>query len=304
MRCGNCGYLFAVDPKTHPQLSDNKIKRLIERVSAGQTLFFTTDQLYAALLSRVFFRARTRAGLFIAAGSALLVVLLSMSHGIWGGALFAGVVALVLLLLAVVGRGRAVPRERFDAAVRRYAAAHGPLEKHLVLPGLHEPPPSWPEPDIYDYGAEAILVVDRDLLVDLLVSNGFHATARAIIVAESGYPGYVAQRAGELVAAPAETPILLLHDAGPGEPSMAERLRRRPPFPMEAARVVDLGLGEQDVERVPLLRRLRAVSGVETVPLDFLPYGTLTPALSLAIESRTPLHQHLEARDVGPGDFG
>jgi len=61
----------------------------------------------------------------------------------------------------------------------------------LVKAALHQPPPDFTEPDIYDYGVESILVVDRDILVDVFVKNGFHAQQHVLVISINRYPAYL-----------------------------------------------------------------------------------------------------------------
>ena len=53
------------------------------------------------------------------------------------------------------------------------------LQKMLTTAQLGTPPPDWPEPDIYDYGVERILIVEHDILVDLDETVGFEITAES-----------------------------------------------------------------------------------------------------------------------------
>lgn len=85
-------------------------------------------------------------------------------------------VAATAVGIVVIGWRRArrpAPLERTAQLVARWQAAGKPLDRLLVFPGLEAPLPGAPEPDIFDYGAEVVLIVDDDLAVDLLVRNGF-----------------------------------------------------------------------------------------------------------------------------------
>ena len=80
---------------------------------------------------------------------------------------------------------RDVLREKFAVQLASWQAKY-PLEKLLEGRKLEAPPPDWKEEDVYDYGAERVLVVDDDALVDFFVLNDFHAQQRCPPSAPSG----------------------------------------------------------------------------------------------------------------------
>lgn len=171
----------------------------------------------------------------------------------------------------------------------------------------------WPEPDIFDYGAERILVVDEPLAVDLLVDAGVHVGARAIIVDQQGYPARIVALARELVIARPDVPVMVLHASGTQSEAAVAAARR---LVGTKAPVTDVGLSSDAAKRH---RALRWARRLPSVPLDALPrwmlgtaaIGALTsdPALSidqvLAKLRRTVLiaddYRSLETSD---GDYG
>ena len=89
------------------------------------------------------------------------------------------------------------------------------------LPGLivaptfeNVAPPDYPEADLFDYGAERILVVDDAIVVDLLVRTGVHTDARVIIISTTGYPRQIVERAASLVSHRPDVPVHVLHASG------------------------------------------------------------------------------------------
>ena len=67
---------------------------------------------------------------------------------------------------------------------------------------------------------ERILVVARDLLVDLMINNNRHTDQRILVLAESGYPDYLVPRARQLLEERCDLPVFLLHDATPSGVAM------------------------------------------------------------------------------------
>ena len=62
-------------------------------------------------------------------------------------------------------------RKIFEQFVNRWLA-HYPITNLITTPSLQKAPPSsFGENDLYDYGVEAIVVVDQDIYVDLFVKN-------------------------------------------------------------------------------------------------------------------------------------
>jgi hypothetical protein len=194
-----------------------------------------------------------------------------------------------------------LPRKAFDAALEKWIHNKGPLEKLILEPGLRTPPPEFAEPDIFDYGVERVLIVQRDILVDLFVRNGFHAEQRALVVSSSGYPGYLVPKLKEILAQSPELPVFLLHDA----------VRDQAPFDAgslgvaETHPVVDLGLFPDDVARVPALRQFRSrLRRGEAVPVDLMSYLPLSLMLAQALTNAVPLGQVVASGDAGSGDGG
>lgn len=246
-----CGYRFVLDPKHPPFLGDRALIRGIKLASQEGTVAFTPEQLHATI-----FRRRNRRWwhrIFLARGTRDLEATLSIVHQ-W----------------ARLGRdvGSMITRPELDRA------GGG----------------AWPEPDLFDYGAEGIVVTGRPLLVDLLVANQVHTTAKvAIVDPESGYPALVAERLVELVARRPDLPIYLLHDTGPdGGAVLAEQARQR--LQLADHPIIDLGLtGRAD----KLHRSMRWTRRFGRVPVDFLHPFLLTAGLAAAITQRCSLDELL-----------
>ena len=154
------------------------------------------------------------------------------------------------------------------------------LDEYLASdkPTLRQPPPDWPETDIYDYGVQRVLFVEREILVDLFVKNGWHAENNALVISVDGYPSYLKARVQDLLAENPEMPVYLMHDATSDVGVLSERIRAD--FRLGDREVQDLGLKPEDAERFQGLRR---ASGQEHVPLDLVPYGALAAATGAAV---------------------
>jgi hypothetical protein len=161
-------------------------------------------------------------------------------------------------------------------------------------------PPEYPEPDLFDYGAERILVVDDAILVDLLVRNGVHTDARAIIVAATGYPSQVVERAASLIQHRPAVPIHLLHASGLDVAAMVSTTRALLAAPDATPK--DVGLSSQAARKIGAIRWARRLA---SVPVDVLPHRWLTRGLVEALTTGTSLDALTERDDGGgSGDFG
>lgn len=286
MRC-TCGYSFRLDPQV--TMPDSRFLALLKKASAGDTQRYTVRNLIAVHRSQLLQEAsKNRKGCLGCSGVLALGSLLVAASGEPG--------ALVVTLVGVLGSGVALLNKPPDAeaqvlsAVEAWRKAGGELPGMLEEPSLHTPPPEAPEPDVFDYGVERVLVVDRDLLVDLFVLNGFHAQERALVISAGGYPQYLVPRLAQVLEQNPETPVYLLHDAG----SVISTAH----LP-EGARVIDLGFTSQ--QSPPPYHRV-----------DDRPYQQLAGMVSSAMKEEKDFSTLVVAAAAGgaawsfdmDGDFG
>ncbi len=252
--CAHCRYRFALDPKVAPFCADRRFLRGIAEAGADGTRAYTPSQLHA-----VIFRRRNR--------------------GFWRRIVLARGTSEVAATKGAVGTWRRAGRDP------------GPIVERPTL-SRDGSPPIWPEPDLFDYGAEGILAVDDPMLVDLLVLNQVHSTAKvAILEGNSGYPQPTAARLASLVAARQDLPIFLLHCSAGGKQSELER-EVRLLLGAAANPVIDLGLPVDVARRIPAMRWARHLP---LVTADMLPHRWLTAGVAAAIAHRRSLVGLLEA---------
>ncbi|WP_425394977.1 hypothetical protein [Aeoliella sp.] len=298
MTC-SCGYQFTLDPK-QDKISDGKFLALVRNASSNDTYYFTKNQLVAAYCRR---EVKGRMGGVVV----VAIIGLVMSCVAWFGIRpEVDVVWIFLLaagLLILFGGTWAVlqwrPNQaRMESAIDKWLAEGKPIPRLLLHPSLQEPPPEWDEPDIYDYGVESILIVEHDLLVDLLVKNGFHASQRCLIVSETGYPGYIASRITELLHERPDLPIYLLHDSTRKGERMIERIDQQLRLPHHRE-FIDLGLFLEDVKRIKRLRPMLSARDDYAIALDYIGYGMLVGGLSQALDEQLTLAAVLDAQAAG-----
>jgi hypothetical protein len=290
LRCTRCRYAYIFDPKAD-RMNDYRWTQIMKKASANGSVCFTKRQLHTQWALKM---SPGRGGRIV---GGVVLSFVTVPLAIAGGPL------LLLLAAPLAVFASAIPtpkvkweRDTFRTQFDKWTAKGGRTDGLIQRPALTEPPPSWQEPDIYDYGVERIIVVEHDLLVDLLVKNNFHLEQRALIVSASGYPTYLQPQLDKVLAERPDTPVLVLRDATFRGDTVAatveKRLRRR---------VLDVGLTAADVKASPMLRRLleREADGL---PLDVLPWTAFIGAIAPAIQRATTLRD-LSASTSG-GDSG
>ena len=284
MKC-RCGYRFTFNPKSD-RMSDGKFAAILRKASANDTYFFTFNQFYSAYCERIskfsFLRLGVGAGIGL-----LLLVTLPFS-----------LIVLLLLLIPPLKRKYAAFQHGLGnppsvGAARKHLEQWlndgNTVERYIRSTTLHDPPPAWTEPDIYDYGVEGVLIVEHDILVDLLVKNNFHVESRVLVVSEQGYPNYLAPLAWKLIAQRPDLIVYLLHDSTPQGVQMRERVLAREGDKLRDRAIVDLGISPEIVARLKRLKHVGPKRLNYAIPVDYLKYGALALGLSQAIAKNMDL---------------
>jgi len=273
-------------------ITDAAWLELVARASADGSRFFTENQLYLE-----YARGRVQVTRYIARRGklGLLAILFGLGiwvyalHADWGITLVCGI-AVTLSGVGMVGTGVVTRR---DPAPRELV--HGWLAKwlaHAPLPQLLR------EPSLADRGAEFVptdarhvIIVEREELVDLLLTNRAHELLSAVIVAESGYPRALRDEAARLLGADGTRSVIALHDATQNGVGLASRLAASSVFALKSRPIQDIGLFPADVQQLAELVSAIPPAYTTQVPLDSLTLPTLltglrgvtSGALSLAV---------------------
>ncbi len=309
MTCSRCGYPFVFNPKQREtfRLTDGLFLSWIRKTSRNGTYYYSRNQLFAVhrthpVSSRIL-------SFLVASLFAPFAVFLAMENLLLGCSIG------TLAASAAWGTWRPqtwrTPQHRFDRWIDQWRDAGKPLEGLVENPVVADEPAEWPEDDLYDYGAERVLVVSSERLVDLLVMNNVHAEQRCVIIAESGYPGYLQSRVRRLLEERDDLPVFLLHDASPYASEMAQRVQHCEWLPLDGHPVTDLGFTPDDFSRVSFARALKRHER-QTLPADILPPAMLIAALATGFASGKPFADDLRdgggqfiwSSDAGEGDFG
>ncbi|MEP7049914.1 MAG: hypothetical protein ABJB12_06155 [Pseudomonadota bacterium] len=278
-RCPACGYEFVF--RASDGITDVEWLSFVRRASGDGQRFFTENQLYLAyargrLQVTRYVSQRGKLGLvMIVLGLATWVYALKAD---WGFTLVLGI-AVTLSGVACVGTGvvtRRDPAER--EPLRKWLATwleKKPLERLISGAELGQA-------ELSEYGvsdAKALILVQRDALVDLLLKNGAQRQLCAVIVAESGYPLALAAEARRLLGASSALQVVLLHDATPEGVAMPARLSSSKIFALAGRPVLDAGLFPADVGQMEELAPAIPAAHFSRVPLDSMSYETLLAGL-------------------------
>jgi len=290
LRC-TCGYQFAFNPKVD-KLTDGHFLAVARSASSNDAYYFTLPQ----------FHAEHRRKQWVSPGWTLAgcAAIVAVGGGICffaksGIPLFVSVVIAVVFFASRLGK-HVIAYGDWINFTNRWLEKKGPkgLEKLITAPRLQQPPPEWSEPDIYDYGFERLIIVERDELVDLFVLNNLHAEQRALVIAESGYPNYLLAPAAKTLAANPNLPVYLLHDATPEGEQMHDRILNWPHLKLSGHPLTDLGLFRRDVSQMSGLKKIGADKDHGGVHVDLIRYGTLSAGLAMALDQQVALATLME----------
>ncbi|MEO2034160.1 MAG: hypothetical protein ABGZ35_18960, partial [Planctomycetaceae bacterium] len=266
--------------------TDGKFVACIKSASQNGTQWFTENQLYAVFCRRMSRPQYKYALVGLAPMGIALGIIMVGDHTTlpYVLPLIAGTLVLTsVLAIACYFLRPTVERSRFDSHLKLWKNRKGSKDfKLLTKPALKKPPPEWTEPDIYDYGVERILIVERDILVDLFVRNGFHAEQRMLVLSESGYPSYMAPVARKLMDERADLPVFLLHDATAHGVGMEQRIRSGDLLPLRDHPLTDLGLFPADFEKLKRTNAYDVANKERALPADALMFPFLIMGMGSA----------------------
>ncbi|CAK8725428.1 hypothetical protein GMJAKD_16440 [Candidatus Electrothrix aarhusensis] len=294
-RC-RCGYQFIFHARNAQGMTDAKFFNLLRRAGGNGQFYFSFPQLYSAWCQqdaeeRIYLLRKKLAG--VGVFLLTLCIFFFLLFG-WIG----GVLSLILLVgpwLLIRQYRRQLPPDlgTLKILLKQWQAGHGGGDEMLLIrPSLHEPPLDFSEKDLFDYGVERIIIVERPLLVDLLVKNGFHADQNALIFSRDGYPAYIVQRAQEILKERSLLPIYLLHDASETGMAMSEKNK------LSGRTVIDLGIRPEHLEKMHFLYALQLQRNGYKAPLDILPYPVLATICGEAVRKNSTLLEVLEQWDT------
>jgi hypothetical protein len=253
---------------------------LVARASADGAHYFTENQLYGQ-----YARGHVVVTRFISRRGKLGLLMIVLGLGMWMWALKADWGLTLVLGIAITLGG--VAQVGTGVVTRREPAAREPvtrwLEKWLNDSSL---PKLIRRPELSNAGlelspprVECLLIVERDILVDLLLKNDAHLHLSALIISESGYPERLVPEARRLLDERSDLRVVALHDATRRGVEMRSRLQAGASLPLGNREIIDAGLFAADVGQIEELAAAFPASAFTQVPLDALSLTTLLAGL-------------------------
>jgi hypothetical protein len=252
----------------------------VRRTSSADRYYFTANQLYLAYARKRMQVTRyvSRRGVL---GVAMIIVgLAGWMYALkvdWGLTLVAGI-AVTLGGVACVGTG---------VVTRRDPAARAPVDDWLAqyltghaLPRLIQGG-EFARADASSLPAriDRLLIVERDVVVDLLLANRAEHELSALVLSENGYPEALCAEARRLLAARADLPIIALHDATSTGVALKSRLQNSSLLPLAGRSILDAGLFPADVSQLEELAPAIPAAHTNHVPVDSLSSAALLAGL-------------------------
>ncbi len=278
MSCAKCRYEFVFNPKTD-DTNDLKFSNAIKSVSLDGSAYFTFNQFY-----REFVRLnRFKVGDFIQRIFVLLIFTGIITYVISDSIpVSIGVVLFLFFVGLVISKVRHKPPaySKVEKLFVRWVEKKKAPEGLLFKPSLDTPPPAPADNDVYEYGVEAILFVDKDQYVDLLVLNNIHTDLKALIVSKTGYPKYLQPTTKKILKNNPETPLFVIHD-GINDGNTIHDVKEV--YDIQEREIMDLGLFPQDFKQI---KRLKKFSRVPNQPFDLFTKNELVNVLSISFRDK------------------
>ena len=289
----SCGYQFVFQKTSAQGMTDIKFRNLLQRAGDNGICYFTFPQLYTAWCQQDAEEkhALLQKKIIIAGGIQLVFFAGCLFFFGWLGALLSLIFLGIPWLIIRRYRQQSPPDiGRLKNILKQWQKGNGGGDEMLLLrPDLQEPPPVVPEKDLFDYGAEKIIIVERPILVDLLVKNGFHADQNALVFSRDGYPDYIVQRAQKSLKQNNSLPIYLLHDASEAGMTMGQKKN------LAGRTVIALGIDSEHLQKMSFLRELQLHKKGYKAPLDILPYPVLAAIFAEVLREKRTVSDVLEA---------
>lgn len=291
------------------EVNERQMRSFIRKATRSGAGFATPDQIYAAYVHYKSGTLGNHEKGFFGASVVVCYAIAILIDVFWPWKvvlLYLGVASICLILLKLVLVPYAkrpisiISRKEFFGMLRSYCAMR-PQDRVITEPSLRDPPPEWEENDIYDYGAKGILIVDQDLLVDFFVCNGFHRDKAIVVVSESGYPAYIAQRCRDMLKKYPSIPVGWLHSPATLYEARERLTQIRTNY---GPTVVDLGTGIVS-SLAPFWKNIKHAEGA---PPDSLGYNRLASVTAGALLAGLTIPAFINSRAWGveasefPGD--
>lgn len=276
LKCSSCGYKFVLSPDA--KIGDYGFSKLLNRCSKENTTYFTRNSIYANYLNGSIIEKKKQRSKVYGILSIISIILC-----------FTPLLGIVIIpFLIFLGKWiqykfffKGIPFKEFLSYIPKWRNAKNKKqtqlnylidEKHLALT---KAPQKTPENDIFSYGLEGIVFVDKDYYVDWLILNNFHFTYRVAVLSMNSYPNYLVPEIKQVIEKNPLLPIYFLHDGIITKTEIMKELNTN--FSFEGQKyLIDIGLFSNDFMMIDFLKeKAKNTAFSKRHPLDTLQYSQL-----------------------------
>ncbi|NEQ65835.1 MAG: hypothetical protein F6K21_10105 [Symploca sp. SIO2D2] len=233
-RCKNCHHRFAFEPMTmsaKTRFTDQFFAKLLNDISANNTLYFTQKQLFYLLEKRLAKKERKTDAVGIIGCGLILVVI-----GFFAIVTAIGWPFIVIGLLVVFfgwlksqskakyPRTLVINQSMTEAWLERWEQANHTPEKFLQQPRQQSIPVNI-EPDIAIYSFDRLVVCDRAEIAQMLIANNFHFDNNCAVLSITGYPQSIFEPTMQMLRNNPNLQVYGLHDCSPDGMKLLHQLQ-------------------------------------------------------------------------------
>ncbi|NET55824.1 MAG: hypothetical protein F6K47_06540 [Symploca sp. SIO2E6] len=251
-RCKNCHHKFAFEPTvmaTRNRFTDPFFAKLLNDISANNTLYFTPTQLFYLLEKRLAKKNLKMTAGWIMGWGVMLIV--------FGFLFLVTILGLPLMMLGVVvllyslwysqsqlqsQRALLIDQSMTQEWLERWNQANSTPEKLLSQDHQQSTPISIAS-DITAYSFDRLLVCDSTQIAKMLIANNFHFNNNCAVLSITGYPQSIFATAMEMLRNNPDLRVYGLHDCSPDGMELMRKLQTDANwFAQSNVVIIDVGL--------------------------------------------------------------
>ena len=228
-RCKNCNHTFAFEPTSMGQFkfTDGFFDKAINDLSANNTLYFTTKQVYY-LLSKRLSNKKSLESTQAIIGLSIIVIFLGII-GVFQNLFLIFLIFLgALLIFSTIKFKRknkvfTIPTPQLEEWVTRWELINNSINKKLP-DTVNITQATTVSDDISVYSFDRLVVCDNAEIAQMLIANNFHFENNCAVLSITGYPQSIFDTVLEMLRRNPDLKVYVLHDASPNGVSLVHQL--------------------------------------------------------------------------------
>ncbi len=283
LRC-SCGYRYVFNPLLHSGMTDGKFVELIREASGNGKFFYTLPQLYLAWCTMEEQENKPLAQRVLILVCLLIFSIIYVLFSVFGTSFIIALISLALLDIPLVmtrkyGERQPPNKKELLKLVQLWGKKHDLPDKMILKPCLDRQGAA--QKALQGCRVGRVILVERAVLVDLFILNGFHRQQKALILSVDGYPAFVHELAEKFLDKHPKLPVFLLHDATNAGMAMHRDVSIPDSHP-----IVNLGVAPRHLEKMESLKPLMLKRQDHRAPIDCIPWSALSELCASAIDSK------------------